>query len=106
MEGIGVYRWQDGRVYEGEYKDDKKHGFGIYTWADKRCYRGWWYKGKQHGLGTYLVPFEDSIKFGLWEDGKRIEWFEDNAPQELQAGKLNYTEKFRNQNNASTVNSS
>ena len=36
MEGVGVYTWSDGRIYEGEYKDDKKHGYGIYTWADQR----------------------------------------------------------------------
>jgi hypothetical protein len=34
MEGIGVYTWKDGRSYEGEYSDDKKHGYGIYTWVD------------------------------------------------------------------------
>jgi hypothetical protein len=26
-------------------------------------------------LGTYLVPKDGKVKFGLWEDGKRIEWF-------------------------------
>ena len=56
MHGFGIYTWKDGRVYEGEYKDDKKHGFGIYTWSDGRRYCGYWGKGKQHGLGTYLVP--------------------------------------------------
>lgn len=56
MDGIGVYTWQDGRRYEGEYKDDKKHGFGIYTWSDGRMYSGYWSKGKQHGLGQYMVP--------------------------------------------------
>jgi hypothetical protein len=30
MDGMGLYTWKDGRSYEGEYKDDKKHGFGIY----------------------------------------------------------------------------
>lgn len=46
MEGMGIYLWADGRKYEGEYKDDKKHGFGIYTWADHRRYEGMWFKGK------------------------------------------------------------
>jgi hypothetical protein len=32
MDGKGIYKWKDGRTYEGEYKNDKKHGFGIYTW--------------------------------------------------------------------------
>lgn len=28
MEGQGVFTWVDGRKYEGEYLDDKKHGYG------------------------------------------------------------------------------
>lgn len=32
MDGRGIYKWKDGRIYNGEYKDDKKHGYGIYTW--------------------------------------------------------------------------
>jgi len=29
MHGRGVYTWKDGRKYEGEYLNDKKHGFFI-----------------------------------------------------------------------------
>lgn len=76
MEGVGAYIWNDGRIYEGEYRDDKKHGYGVYKWADGRKYSGYWCRGKQHGLGTYVVPSEERMKFGLWEDGKRIKWFE------------------------------
>ena len=32
MHGKGVYQWKDGRIYQGDYLNDKKHGFGIYTW--------------------------------------------------------------------------
>jgi hypothetical protein len=46
MEGIGIYTWNDGRKYEGMYKDDKKHGYGVYLWADGRTYEGFWFKGK------------------------------------------------------------
>ncbi len=46
MEGVGIYQWSDGRKYEGEYKEDKKHGYGIYQWADGRVYMGYWFKGK------------------------------------------------------------
>ena len=52
----GIMNFSDGRVYEGDYKDDKKHGFGIYTWSDGRKYQGYWARGKQHGLGMYSVP--------------------------------------------------
>ena len=76
MEGYGIYTWKDGRRYEGQYKEDKKHGYGIYIWADGRRYEGWWYKAKQFGLGKYIVPADGRVRFGLWEDGKRIEWFD------------------------------
>lgn len=32
MEGEGVFKWPDGRKYEGEYVDDKKEGRGIFYW--------------------------------------------------------------------------
>ena len=77
MEGCGVYYWADGRRYEGQYHNDKKCGFGLYYWTDGRKYEGWWLKGKQHGLGTYLDPGKEKVKFGLWEGGKRIRWFDE-----------------------------
>ena len=42
MNGKGVYEWSDGRIYEGEYKNDKKDGFGKYWWGDGRSYEGYW----------------------------------------------------------------
>ena len=38
MHGSGEFKWADGRVYKGEYQNDKKHGVGIYTWPDGRMY--------------------------------------------------------------------
>lgn len=32
MEGHGVMTWTDGTMYEGEYKNGKKHGFGTLRW--------------------------------------------------------------------------
>ena len=28
-EGVGIFRWANGEVYEGEWKDGLKHGKGI-----------------------------------------------------------------------------
>ena len=52
---------------------DKKHGAGIYKWADGRKYEGEWADGKQHGKGTYFLA-EGIVKKGIWEKGKRIKW--------------------------------
>ena len=85
-----MYTWQDGRKYEGQYRDDKKHGFGIYSWADMREYQGMWFRGKQHGLGLYSVPGSEA-KYGLWEDGKRIEWFDNDTALAIMNGQLDFT---------------
>ena len=94
MDGMGVYTWQDGRQYRGEYKDDKKHGYGIYTWSDGRTYAGYWCRGKQHGLGTYSVP-GSPMKYGLWEEGKRIEWFDEDQVAQISKGALDFKTFFR-----------
>ena len=77
MHGHGIYIYADGVRYDGEYVDDKKGGFGYYIWTDGRKYEGWWYKGKQHGLGKYYDPVKNTLKKGLWENGKRAKWFDE-----------------------------
>jgi len=52
-----------------------------------------WFRGKQHGLGVYIVPNQEP-KCGLWEDGKRIEWFDQDAAQAILAGQLDFTQYF------------
>ncbi len=32
--GFGIYRFENGDIYEGEWKKDKKHGFGEYRFGD------------------------------------------------------------------------
>ena len=40
MNGKGCIKWPDGKSYEGEYFEDKKHGEGKVTWADNKKYIG------------------------------------------------------------------
>ena len=44
--GYGKMTWADGAVYEGNYKEGVKHGYGKMTWADGDVYEGNWYKGE------------------------------------------------------------
>ena len=39
-EGNGFERYADGDVYEGEFKNDKKEGKGIYVFASRAVYEG------------------------------------------------------------------
>lgn len=51
-----------------------KHGHGIFKWPDGRVYDGQWKSGKQHGIGTYIVSQGGEKKVGEWEDGRRLCW--------------------------------
>ena len=50
---VGIYTYDDGAKYVGEWKGDKKHGQGTYTWPSGSSYVGEWKDGKKHGQGTY-----------------------------------------------------
>lgn len=41
------------------------------------------------------MPKDEKIKFGLWEDGKRIEWFDQQQVQAINMGE-DYTHFFHN----------
>ena len=101
MHGQGTYTWPDGRIYQGEYKNDKKDGYGIYKWSDGRAYEGWWHKGKQFGFGKYLSSKE--LKYGLWENGRRIRWIAKDEAEKVTTGEVSYKESLKNQNSAEIV---
>lgn len=75
MNGFGVFIWPDGRRYEGEYLDDKKHGKGVFTFSDGKKYSGLWVNGKQHGEGEF-TNVDGTVRIGLWENGKKIKWLD------------------------------
>ncbi len=52
MDGWGVMRLLDSNdIYEGQFKNDLRHGFGYYNYADGDHYIGQWKLGKQEGKG-------------------------------------------------------
>ena len=44
--GHGIYEWQEGHSYEGEWVDGKRHGTGTQKWQDGSSYEGEWENGK------------------------------------------------------------
>merc|ERR1711970_645540 len=69
----GTMQWPDGRVYEGDFLEGRKHGEGTHWWPDGRSYRGQWKDGKQNGEGVARTVKGMECK-GLWDDGKFIRW--------------------------------
>ena len=68
MHGRGVYRYADGSVYEGDFKDGKKHGRGVYRSASGNLYEGDYKDGKMHGQGVNRFANGDVYE-GDWKHG-------------------------------------
>lgn len=74
MEGRGIEAWNDGRRYEGDFKNGKKDGEGTFEWPNGNKYIGSWRDDKQHGDGVYVNVKEGSKRQGCWVNGKRHRW--------------------------------
>ena len=50
--GYGIYRWADGNVYYGEYKQNYREGQGYYKQPNGDEYCGEWKNHKKWGEGV------------------------------------------------------
>jgi hypothetical protein len=61
--GNGLIKFNNGEIYEGQFTEDKITGVGKYTWKNKHTYEGDFIDAKMHGKGTYKWP-DGSEYFG------------------------------------------
>jgi hypothetical protein len=66
--GKGRFTFASGSVYEGEWKDDKKHGKGKCTYASGDVYEGEFADGNYHGKGNYTYA-SGEVYEGEFADG-------------------------------------
>jgi hypothetical protein len=57
-----------GDVYEGWFRDDKRHGKGTMTYANNNVYEGHWENDVRSGMGTLFYPDKGRRFDGLWQD--------------------------------------
>ena len=75
MDGIresrGVYRYAaSGEKYDGEWKNNMKHGIGRMTYAKAGEYNGFWENGRRHGEGVFHYSNGD-VYSGWWKFGEK-----------------------------------
>jgi hypothetical protein len=80
MHGRGIYFYgtdrrakkeqKSGARFEGEFKENLKHGMGKYYFADGSVYDGSWRDGMMSGRGIFTWP-DGSVYEGEWKDSKR-----------------------------------
>ena len=66
--GVGIYVWNSGQRYEGNFKGSKQNGAGTYYWPDGSKYVGEWKNAQRHGRGIYFFP-DMKRRSGVWSNG-------------------------------------
>ena len=71
--GHGLFEWESGDPYEGQWKQDRRDGLGLHT-ADTSEghfeYEGGWTANRRHGPGTQRYANGD-VYDGQWKEDKR-----------------------------------
>ena len=49
--------YPDGNSYDGDWVEGKKEGFGTYRWANGQVYVGEYKNNKQHGTSNSSLNF-------------------------------------------------
>ena len=79
FQGWATRIFHDGRHYEGEWRDGKRHGWAIETLPDGGRYEGEWRDDKRHGWAIETLP--DGGRYeGEWRDDKRHGWAIETLP--------------------------
>jgi hypothetical protein len=71
MEGLGLYRFSDGRVYYGSFRNGIRHGRGRLTQKNGDYYEGCFEAGKMTGAGRAAYPSQGREFVGHFIDGKK-----------------------------------
>jgi hypothetical protein len=50
---VGTFTFADGGKYSGRFVQDNIQGQGKYNYSDGRVYEGEWRGNKKHGYGDY-----------------------------------------------------
>lgn len=63
--GKGTFRWPDGSVYTGDFKDEMKDGVGTFVWGQmeegktNHSYEGQWVRDMKEGSGKEIFTNGD-----------------------------------------------
>ena len=75
--GMGVYLWNEGDIYFGSFKDNRRNGYGVYmirtSFKDSpgcKYYVGNYSNGLQNGIGACYDSNGKFLYRGIYKDGK------------------------------------
>uniref|UniRef100_A0A2S2NC87 MORN repeat-containing protein 3 n=1 Tax=Schizaphis graminum TaxID=13262 RepID=A0A2S2NC87_SCHGA len=67
--GYGTMQWNDGAVYQGQWRNNEYNGQGKYVEVNGNFYDGQWRNGLKHGKGVYVFIDKGQFMEGVWING-------------------------------------
>ncbi len=70
---IGIF-WDSEGVYEGQFKNSVQDGYGVYKYNDGTVYTGQFQDGERHGKGKieWGKSSGGGVHEGEWVQGKQV----------------------------------
>lgn len=69
LEYVENYKFPNGAIYTGQWKNGTRHGFGTQIWPDGAKYEGEWLNNQAHGKGKFW-HIDGDIFEGEWKNDK------------------------------------
>ncbi|KRW99676.1 hypothetical protein PPERSA_03477 [Pseudocohnilembus persalinus] len=100
IQGEGIFFWNTGDFYAGQWENNKMQGLGIYISRQNIIYKGSFQNGTLQGLGELIMP-TGRVQKGFWKQGK-LQNLNSNQ-EELNISQ--YFEKFKIKENPYLIDS-
>lgn len=72
VNGQGIYIYENGNIFSGEFVSGRRNGSGICYFADGTEYKGNWKNDLMEGKGSLTYP-DGRIHNGIWKSGSILE---------------------------------
>ena len=69
--GYGTFAYENGNIYEGDFKANNKSGYGTLYWTNGSKYEGKWENDNFNGQGTLYYANGNKKYKGNYKEGKR-----------------------------------
>lgn len=66
--GVGIYQWENGDIFLGQWVNGYRTGLGRYDWANGSLYIGYLKDNLLDGYGDYF-PVDGDVQSGVFEKG-------------------------------------
>lgn len=71
---LAPHEFENGAIYEGQWKEGSRHGRGVQSWPDGSYYEGYWRNNQANGKGR-LVHADGDTYMGDWYNDKGMQIF-------------------------------